>query len=194
MVKKYMIILFLFFTFVGCYTIMKHPEVEYEDNPDFVHVIYFTDNCMDCHTQQDMALAPMQRPYLPRLDYIHRNERWSYYYEYPWWNREYFSGYAGGGTASSQNGGALPTTSSRGRFPGAGSGGINTSPGSVSSGGASGTSITGSGSSTGGSSQGTVRQGSSSNDSGARSAIRGSGSNSNTKSSDRKTVKRRKKK
>lgn len=131
----------------GCYTIMKHPEIVDEQNPKFHKEIYFTDDCSSCHRQESNILAQVKQPYLPRLNYIHQNARWSYFYESPWWNRAMFSTYGSNNGSGSANSSLLPTTSARSRFPGATNGGSGASTTRITGSGSGGTRVTGTGSS-----------------------------------------------
>ena len=133
--------------FAGCYTIMKHPDIVDEQNPKFHKEIYFNDDCSSCHQQQSNNLAGISQPYLPRLNYIHQNTRWSYFYELPWWNRAMFSTYKSSGGSGPAGSTVLPTTSARSRFPGATSGGSGASTTSITGSSSGGTRVTGTGSS-----------------------------------------------
>jgi hypothetical protein len=187
----------LFILGTGCYTVIKHPAITDSSNPEFGHGVYYTDNCQDCHGNSEISLNVNDTPNLPRLNYIHRNERWSYYYDAAWWQRDMFT-YNPLSPSQNSGNGPLPTTSARSRFPGANSGGSNAaSPTSISggSGGGSGSSTrivggSGQGSSTG---SGSVRQSGSSN-SNVRRATRGSGNSDSGSDSGSRNATRRKKK
>ncbi len=191
--------LFLFFTLFliisGCYTVIKHPAVVEEENPEFSHAVYFNDDCASCHDANQMALNSRDEQPLPRLNYIQGNDRWNYYYSSPWWlNDRFYHGSGSPAGASSGGNAPLPTTSARPRFPGnSGSSANMPSTTRISGGSSSGSSsnrVTGN-NTPGDSSSGPAVRGQSSGSSGARKATRGSG-NSDSKSS--KKVNRRKQK
>ena len=184
--KKIAAIVALFIVFTGCYTVIKHPKVIDAENPKFEHPVYFTDDCGSCHQNKAVSFAPMQQPYLPRLNYIHENERWSYFYESPWWNRDIFYQTSGGNYSSGAGNSPLPTTSARSRNPGVSGSASAPSQTIITSGGSSGSS---SSKQSGSSGQTSVRQSENSNSS--RKATRGSGG---SKSSGSKKPTRRKNK
>ncbi|GAB4380519.1 MAG: hypothetical protein Kow0042_30650 [Calditrichia bacterium] len=191
MKKRIAVFSVLFIFLVGCYTVIKHPAIMDEENPQYVRQIYFSNDCMSCHQEPDIILWGNPHPYLPRLNYINENERWDYYYHHPWWYRDMF--YQGGGMSGNSSSDPLPTTSARNRFPGSSNVSGGTPPASstsITGGGSSGgTRITGSGSQSGSSENSTVRDTKSSEES--RKAIRGSGK---TETDNSRNVGRRKKK
>ncbi len=196
-----MIVLFIFLT--GCYTVIQHPTVADEENPQYHRQIDFAQDCASCHSGEGMALRDSQQPYLPRLNYIYGNDRWSTFYESPWWYRGMFYSSSTQGVSTGEENGPLPTTSARRRFPGINAGaaaGSTTANGGVVTG-SSGSSVSagarivgGQGSSTDSSNNSGVRQttNNGSNNS-ARSATRSS-NGSQSKSGDARKVTRTKKK
>jgi hypothetical protein len=124
MIKIIVIFLSSVVFITGCFTIIKHPVIHDEDNPDLSYNIYFSDDCNSCHS------SALQNN-TPNLDYINSSPRWNYFYEFPWWQRHQFYTSPSVSQDSSGNGG-LPTTSARPRFPGRGSSGQTGMPGSVS--------------------------------------------------------------
>ncbi len=186
----------LVFLFSSCYTVINHPRVQDPDNPQYSHAVYFTDDCSRCHTNTEHFNIPVAtRNRLPRVDYISQNERWNYFYEFPWWYRPLFVGTNGGMVADSSGNQPLPTVSARRRFPGAGGNSPSLPSGTVVSGGYTPGTIVGS---TQKNNSGThSQQGNSVQRQSApkpgRKAIRGSG-NSSHHSSSKGKIQRRKKK
>lgn len=183
-------ILLLIVLLAGCYTVIKHPPIQNNENPSFTHEVYLTDDCMSCHQNQSITFNQMRKPFSPQLDYIRSNHRWSYFYESPWWNREIFSSHApvsGSGNTSP----LLPTTSARNRFPGSGGSSSGASTTSITGGGSSGTHITGQGNQNSGNSTPQVKQREKENQ--PRTTIRGSGKSDGKSSSSRKAKRRKNK-
>jgi hypothetical protein len=124
MIKIIVIFLSSLVFITGCFTIIKHPVIHDQENPDLSYNIYFSDDCSSCHSS-----APHNN--IPNLDYINSSSRWNYFYEFPWWQRHQFYASPSANQDSSGNGG-LPTTSARPRFPGQGNSQRTGMPGSVS--------------------------------------------------------------
>ncbi len=198
MQKFFVYLMGLVIVLSGCYTVIKHPKVKKTQDSKFSHEVYFTDNCVSCHGNTVAELHPASKPYLPRLDYIRENNRWNYFYQYPWWYRSMFSQYSGAANAGDQGDDFLPTTSSRPRFPGSGNSGNRQNNSRWISGGSGSSSST---KATRNRTQDSVTdenknssvRGKSSNKSNARKATRGSGE-SGSNSDDSKKANRRKKK
>jgi hypothetical protein len=111
-------ILLSFILMAGCYTIIKHPAVSDQEDGDYQYPVYFSDDCSSCHSDnQPLLMTP--ESHLPHLNYIYSNDRWYQYYESPWWSRDIFY-QSGNYQENNEENGALPTTSARRRFPGAG--------------------------------------------------------------------------
>lgn len=101
--------LFFVITSMGCYTVLKHPQVElareaeaheeeefgFEAHPNRVT---FGDDCQSCHNAEVGAYhaiavpAPVATP----------SPRWEYYYETPWWFPYYASSGQGSGSESAE--------------------------------------------------------------------------------------------
>lgn len=191
--KHAFLVVFLFLFLNGCYTVLKHPPVQDPENPEYSYLIDYSDNCADCHANRAPIMSPARQTLLlPRTNYIYENQRWEYFYQFPWWTRPMFSGAAtaGSGGSGSQ---ALPTTSARRRFPGAGGSGSPPSGGIITGGGSGGTVVgkTGQSGKSGSSSGTNIRQ--KAKGASGRSAIRGSGKKGQS-SDNGKKVNRRKKK
>lgn len=181
----------LFFVFLflsGCYTVIKHPVVVDRNNPQFKHQVYFSDDCQSCHGPDADRFALGDNKYLPRIDYINNNARWSYFYSSPWWMREMFL--TPPPSAPQGKSSSLSSSSARNRFPGASSGSSTISSGSttrIAGGGNSGSTVTRSktGTKTETSPASTLQRTQKQNEN-VREAVRGSG---NTKKSPvRKTI------
>ncbi|MFZ0390637.1 MAG: hypothetical protein WAN36_09260 [Calditrichia bacterium] len=189
--RTLIIFISLLFLSTGCYTIIKHPEIVDNEVPEFSHDVFVTDDCSSCHSTGAAGYyVDAPRAYAPRLNYIHRNARWSDFYETPWWQRQMFSGYSSGNAGSSSSGNALPTTSARPRYPGANSGSATPPASRVVGGGGGGSSTRVTGSSGTQSGNENNRQNENTN---VRRATRGSG-DSQSDSSGSNRVNRRKKK
>ncbi len=200
MVRTFLMSMVSLFLLVSCYTMIKHPQVVYEDDPQYEYQIYYSDDCNSCHQPgSDLALSVPNN--LPRLNYIYGNQRWDYFYEHPWWQTPYFSDAPSGQASSGSSDNGLPTSSVRSRFPGAGSSGTGAAYNGgtttrITGGGSSGTTVRHGGSeqNTGSTSGDSAVRSGSDNDSGARSAVRGSGSSGKKgDSSSGKPVRRKKK-
>ncbi len=95
---------------LGCYTVLKHPQVElareeqaqemlpdqeeefgFEARPNRVT---FGDDCQSCHSREVAAYHAIAVP----TPVSEPTPRWSYYYETPWWFPYYASGGNGGNT------------------------------------------------------------------------------------------------
>ncbi len=126
MIKGLVIFLCSIVLVTGCYTIVKHPVIIDEENPDLSYNIYFSDDCMSCHSSPNLSI-------FPNLDYINSSSRWSYFYEYPWWHRDAFYTSEVGGQDNGSSSTPLPTTSARPRFPGSVSSQQTGTPGTISS-------------------------------------------------------------
>ena len=187
--RKFILLCFGFFLFAsGCYTVIRHPMVREADNSGYQREVYFTDNCMDCHRDDPGVAAPLHHPYLPRLNYIQENDRWSYFYKSPWWFRDiFYSSTPGEGNATRDSSGVLPTTSARSRFPGSGNRLNSNTATRISGGPSSGSKAAGSNSGT--NPQRNIRE--KPGKSSARKAVRGSG-NSKKKTGKPKNVERHK--
>ncbi len=183
------------FFLTGCYTVIRHPLVVDRDNPQFKHQVYFSDDCQRCHGPGfDMVVSGTNR-YLPRMDYINNNERWSYFYTSPWWMREMFL--TPPPALPTGKSSSLSTSSARSRFPGANSGSTTFSPGSstrIAGGGNSGSTVTRSttGTKTQTATSTTLRRTQKQNEN-IREAVRGSG-NSKTTTSRKAIPEKRKRK
>jgi len=192
MSKGLALFLVFFFAITGCYTVIKHPGVEDAEHSQYNRQVYFSDNCMDCHQNDPGVAVPVNHPYLPRLNYIQKSERWNYFYQNPWWYRDiFYSTSPGGGNNNSGSSSNLPTTSARSRFPGTGNRASANTSTRITGGSNSGSTTAGTGTTSGTNQQGDVRE--KSGKSTAREAIRGTGDSkkNNTKP---KKVERRKKK
>lgn len=85
--------LFVFFTFVQCYTTFKHPEIySASDSTGVYHSqeISFIEDCSSCHEQSN----PLKDAHLQVYNYpqYEENYNWQYYYVMPWWVDEYYYG------------------------------------------------------------------------------------------------------
>ena len=70
-------------TLAGCYTILKHPEVqENYTSTDYQH------DCVRCHA--DYQEYPYGYFYGDYPDYWWSAPRWGHYYAYPWWWDNYW--------------------------------------------------------------------------------------------------------
>jgi hypothetical protein len=76
---------------IGCYTLLKHPRVQTEDevaSPYEPERVSFADNCTSCHNAASLAYHQRAVP-LP-AQFV--SPRWDYYYDYPWWIPYYAAG------------------------------------------------------------------------------------------------------
>ena len=79
----------------GCYTLLKHPAVEYEAPPEAEGADYdyeyepiavqWRDDCVSCHTGAEVYYNPTS-PF--NYYYNHGYDRWIWYYDLPWWADE----------------------------------------------------------------------------------------------------------
>lgn len=96
--KISVISIFLLFAVSGCYTVLKHPEVEYTDKLGFSDstmlnqsVIYakvnFSDNCLNCH--QDYSYLDYFQPHMnsdsANIYFFDKVHQFNYM---PWWSNE----------------------------------------------------------------------------------------------------------
>ncbi len=126
MVRNIVLLLMGISLVAGCYTMVKHPVIQDQEDPDLHYNVYFSNDCSSCHS------VPLARS-RPNLNYINNSPRWSFFYQHPWWQREVFYQYGDAYPDSGDTNGGLPNTSARPRFPGANSGNGTTPPGSISS-------------------------------------------------------------
>jgi hypothetical protein len=72
-------LIFVLLIFAGCYTIIKHPEVNYEDSSGGVYTshVSYRSNCSSCHSRAELD-------YFYDLMPAHNASAWAYY-NYPWW-------------------------------------------------------------------------------------------------------------
>ncbi len=72
-------LIFIVLIFAGCYTIVKHPEVNYEDSFGGVYTshVSYRSNCSSCHSRAELD-------YFYGLIPSHNASAWVYY-NYPWW-------------------------------------------------------------------------------------------------------------
>jgi hypothetical protein len=75
----------IFFSAIGCYTILKHPTAE-ENNTSAGD--YYQKDCVRCHT--DYHEYPYGYFYGHYPDYWWSSPRWGQYYAYPWWWDNYW--------------------------------------------------------------------------------------------------------
>jgi len=68
----------------GCYTIIKHPKLNYADHDHS----YYHKQCMDCH--QDYYNFPYGYGYSDIPFYWGDYHNWGSYYTYPWWWESYW--------------------------------------------------------------------------------------------------------
>jgi hypothetical protein len=87
---------------VGCYTLLKHPRVQIDDQTGSAHeddaMIGFADDCSACHSAGSLqthhpAIPPPRRIVSPE---------WDYYYDYPWWIPYYTPVVPGGNPATEE--------------------------------------------------------------------------------------------
>ena len=72
---------------VGCYTIIKHPDladVVIEENEYMDNNVNHYDNCIQCHTADNRLQLPLFENYHSFVwdDYYYE---WNYFYAKPWW-------------------------------------------------------------------------------------------------------------
>lgn len=98
-------------TGVGCYTMLKHPQVEpareavaqaqAEEEFGFetrANRVSFGDNCRSCHDSNVATYHAIAVPY----PVAEPSPRWSYYYETPWWFPYYASSGSSGNAESEE--------------------------------------------------------------------------------------------
>ncbi len=189
--SKGLALFFVFFLAItGCYTVIKHPPVRDAEHSQYDRQVYFSDNCMDCHQNDPGVAIPLNHPYLPRLNYIRENDRWSYFYQSPWWYRDIFYGTSSGGNVTgTDSSGYLPTTSARSRFTGTGSRTRTNTTTRIIGGSNSGGTTAGTVTNDGSQSQGNVRE--KSGKTGARKAIRGTGEKKDKNKKSKRTERRK---
>lgn len=63
---------------IGCYTVLKHPEISYTDSAGETYVSYvsYRSDCFKCHSNAEIAYYNL----IP----AHRSSPWAYY-NTPWW-------------------------------------------------------------------------------------------------------------
>ncbi len=122
----------LVFSLSGCYTLLKHPQVVYEDRQIrdaemLSGKVGYQDDCIRCH-QQPHDYYNASLPY--GSYYRGRGVSWLYYYDSPWWsNPRYY------GTGEPEQEQGLPNPRQFGRrHSTAGGGGTSAGTGSVSPG------------------------------------------------------------
>lgn len=95
MLKNYFYILSLILIVSACYTIQSHPVVTgIEDGQYFNQQISFTDDCMECHSQEEVEefnLMPLYEPEKVHGDMAFYSDEVShislFYGEVGWWYR-----------------------------------------------------------------------------------------------------------
>jgi hypothetical protein len=97
--KKKIIIGFSILIFIsGCYTVLKHPEIENKDDAGNVYYgkVAFQDDCTKCHNSRygeytydfDRYSDYYNEGYLLNNDYNYEpRNNWIGYYNIPWWYR-----------------------------------------------------------------------------------------------------------
>ena len=72
-------LIFVLLIFAGCYTIIKHPEVNYEDSSGGVYTshVSYRSNCSGCHSRADLDYFYDLMPSQDASAWV--------YYNYPWW-------------------------------------------------------------------------------------------------------------
>ena len=94
------VLIALAITSLGCYTIIKHPVMNSEQETDDSSSSYAHGeadrDCMRCH--KDYGTYPYGYYYGYYPDYYWSNPNWGSYYAYPWWWEDYWYGSSGGGT------------------------------------------------------------------------------------------------
>ncbi len=119
----------LFFLLSGCYTLLKHPQVAFEDrrirDAEMLRgQVSFQDDCIRCH-QQPHDYYNASLPY--GSYYRGRGVSWLYYYDSPWWSNPR---YYGTNTVEEQEGVPNPRQFGRRHYTG-NSGGTSAGAGSV---------------------------------------------------------------
>ncbi len=75
--KKFLILIFAWFA--GCYTVIKHPSIDYTDSSGEVYTshVSYRSNCSSCH-------SPSELSYFYSFIPSHDSSPWVYY-NTPWW-------------------------------------------------------------------------------------------------------------
>ncbi len=75
--KKFLILIFAWFA--GCYTVIKHPSIDYTDSSGEVYTshVSYKSNCVSCH-------SPSELSYFYSFIPSHNSSPWVYY-NTPWW-------------------------------------------------------------------------------------------------------------
>lgn len=90
LVKRFLILIILSFTFFSCYTIIKHPEIEKDG---YTQRVKFYNDCNSCHS--DYELENFGLNFHSNSSFYYYNEPifiyTSPYYTSPWWRNIYIS-------------------------------------------------------------------------------------------------------
>ncbi len=75
--KKFLILMLALFA--GCYTVIKHPSIDYTDSSGEVYTshVSYRSNCASCH-------SPSELSYFYSFIPSHNSSPWAYY-NMPWW-------------------------------------------------------------------------------------------------------------
>jgi hypothetical protein len=68
----------------GCYTMIRHPKVDYVDHS----ADYYTENCFSCH--ENLNEYPYGSDYASFPGYWRFYHNWGEYYSFPWWWESYW--------------------------------------------------------------------------------------------------------
>lgn len=88
LIKSITIVLLMSLTFVGCYTIIKHPEIEKDG---YTQRVKFYNDCISCHSEYELENFGLSlhsytsSPYYNEPVYIYTSP----YYTSPWWRDIY---------------------------------------------------------------------------------------------------------
>ncbi|MBU2444656.1 MAG: hypothetical protein KJ666_03660 [Bacteroidetes bacterium] len=91
LIKYFTVLIVTSIFFSACYTMISHPKVSKKENSnDYVtHRVSIIDDCLSCHSEQELREFNSYHQYYYQSENIYRPERtfiyYDPYYSYPWW-------------------------------------------------------------------------------------------------------------